>query len=347
MGYIKSGSRIVQSESIEFMETLRPGNYLVQYDEFGQKFFLIEHEDFKLPKKVYGNIQPQIDRYLKTYTTRDTNLGVLLSGYKGTGKSLLAKNLCIQSKLPVIIVSDGFASTSFKDFISNIDQECVIFFDEFEKVYGEGKDQADMLTLLDGTFNGKKLFLFTINDVEAMNDHMINRPGRIWYNKHYGNLDPLVINEVIEDLLVNKEFKTELLETIDIIGIKSLDILISLIDEINLHGEPPKISAGEMCLFPDFSIRYDRYLSYKGTDLEINDVYLNHPGSDEYIEFKISMTGEEKELFPDLWEKSYIDEPYESFTVVNKDGKMILTHPDYSGLIITYIPRDVKTRYIF
>ena len=54
--------------------------------------YSLEYADMpKQPAKLYGNINLQKDRILRSYKTQDKNLGVLLHGNGGTGKSTLAK----------------------------------------------------------------------------------------------------------------------------------------------------------------------------------------------------------------------------------------------------------------
>ena len=64
--------------------------------------------------------------------------------------------------------------------MQDIEQPCIILFDEFEKVYDD-QDQEKALTLLDGVFPSRKLFIMTVNNKWRVNEHMRNRPGRIYY----------------------------------------------------------------------------------------------------------------------------------------------------------------------
>ena len=66
--------------------------------------------------------------------------------------------------LPLIIVD--MAIPGVADFISSISQECIVLFDEFEKIFREdSKDdehpQEELLSLFDGVDSGKKLFVIT------------------------------------------------------------------------------------------------------------------------------------------------------------------------------------------
>ena len=104
---------------------------------------------------------------------------------KGTGKSLLAKQICSMAGLPVIMIQHAYGGSGFLSFLSKISQPVIIFLDEFEKVYKENEQQNMLLSILDGTFNSKFLFLLTINEVGRMNHYMMNRPSRIHYHQNY------------------------------------------------------------------------------------------------------------------------------------------------------------------
>ena len=78
-------------------------------------YYLKRTQDFSLPPKVYGDLSIA-DRYLKTYNHRTRNTGVLLTGQKGSGKTILAKYLAIKSGLPVICINDAFNQEGMPPF---------------------------------------------------------------------------------------------------------------------------------------------------------------------------------------------------------------------------------------
>lgn len=57
------------------------------------------------------------------------------------------------------------------NFLSSIEQEVVIIFDEFEKTFArndDGDPQVELLSLFDGVDDGKKLFVITCNDTKRL-----------------------------------------------------------------------------------------------------------------------------------------------------------------------------------
>ena len=56
-------------------------------------YFLRPLEELTTPKKFYGKALQHAERIMTTFDARDSNLGVLLSGEKGSGKTMLMRTL--------------------------------------------------------------------------------------------------------------------------------------------------------------------------------------------------------------------------------------------------------------
>ena len=140
-----------------------------------------------------------------------------------------------QSNLPVLFVTTNYCDTDFKNFLSSITQEYVLFIDEFEKIY-DYQHQEHLLSVFDGMLSSKKMILLTSNN-DKISEFFNNRLKRIRYRKTYNNLSESVIKEVIEDLLLDKTHIQSLLYKIADIGIVTMDILISIIEEMNIHKQ--------------------------------------------------------------------------------------------------------------
>ena len=193
-------------------------------------------DDFVLPNKIYGDTSI-INRWLKGYTNTNKNTGIVLSGIKGSGKTLLSKKLAIDSGLPVIIIDKPFDSSDFVSFITNPEFGNVcIFIDEFEKVYNRESNTTPLLSILDGAFNTHNLFVFTCNEMYT-NEYLNNRPSRIKYRSHFESLDSAIVDEVIDDLLINKQHSESIKKVLEQIGITTFDLLITLIKEVDLFNE--------------------------------------------------------------------------------------------------------------
>ena len=275
-------------DNIEVHRKLPVANYILNFD-IDDGYFLQTIPKFELPERLYGNPKKVSDRYLNTFNKHDKNLGVLLKGTKGSGKSLLAKMMCNESNLPVIIINMGYSGTDFLEFLGAINQKVIVFIDEFEKIYteerinGKGASQEDLLSLFDGVFSSKTLFLLTANE-NTISSYLVNRPGRIHYVKNYFGLDTNAINEIVDDILINKDHKKDLMAFINISPEINMDSLISIIREMNDYNEPIK----DVLQHLNITLENDLYdISFKR---EIKQIKRNEDGSPVMENGKITYT---------------------------------------------------------
>lgn len=215
-------------------EELPQGNYLLKFDP-REGYYLVQKPDFKLPSKIYGN-HSIIDRWLKSYKhNSEKNLGIVLAGIKGSGKTITAQKFCIESKMAVIIINEQFYGSDFIDFITQFNN-VIIFIDEFEKVYADKKISYDMLSLMDGNYQTKMIFLLTVNELN-IDYYLTNRLNRLKYKKDYIDLDRETVDAVIEDLLINKNHRESIYKFFKKVNMWTFDLLVNIIKEMNLFNE--------------------------------------------------------------------------------------------------------------
>lgn len=158
-------------------------------------------------------------------------------------KTVSAKLLCNRLGLPVIVVP--YCCTGILDFLQSIEYECVILIDEAEKTFKDTQEHdygEVLLKLIDGVYNrARKLYILTTNRL-TINENLIGRPGRIRYIKEFGNLTEKAVNDYIDDNLLIPEKKSDILKTVDLLEISTIDILRSIVDEVNIQGEIPEDS---------------------------------------------------------------------------------------------------------
>jgi SpoVK/Ycf46/Vps4 family AAA+-type ATPase len=287
---------------------------------------LEESDSFKIPAKVYGSPEKLAKRYLNTFNNTDGNLGVLLTGVKGTGKSLLAKMVCVESNLPVIMISEPFMSNELKSFLNNIKQEVIILIDEFEKIYRDVKHQETFLSLLDGVFEGQKLYILTSNATTSVSTYLLNRPSRIHYLKQYDGLDKVLVEEIVGDLLESKIHKKELIRLLDIAGLITVDMLMAIIREMNMYGESPKAAIELLNIKPESAtykvevFEIERKIGGKEDEEMLGSSFVHHhPLGHSMLKFQYynSSTSGVSQIHFNL-EESEIDVDGEVITIKNK-----------------------------
>jgi hypothetical protein len=257
--FLKSGNtfRVSSKEAMDLHDKLPAGNYVVKEMPMDGPLYLEHIESFEVKGKRYGDLDKNTDRILNTFMNRPAATGVMLAGEKGSGKSLLAKNLSIEAAarhgIPTIVINAPWVGDKFNSFIQSIEQPVVILFDEFEKVY-DSDDQEKALTLLDGVFPTKKMFVLTCNDKWRIDSHMRNRPGRLFYMLDYKGLDAAFIMEYCADNLkpALQKHAEKLCQIASLFSQFNFDMLKATVEEMNRYDEEPQDALRMLNVKPEF-----------------------------------------------------------------------------------------------
>lgn len=263
--------------SMDMHPELPVGNYIIKKDPYENLYFQ-KIDDFQFPSKRYGDNEKHAARILHTFMDREVSTGVMLTGEKGSGKSLLAKCLAMDAaaklNVPTLIINDPWCGDKFNQFIQEIQQPCIVLFDEFEKVYKSDEQEA-ILTLLDGVFPSKKLFVFTCNDKWRVDQHMRNRPGRIYYMLDFKGLSVEFIEEYCNDNLNNKSHIENICKISTLFSKFNFDMLKSLVEEMNRYNETPQEALTMLNAKPEFdtdSVRFNVQLQINGVAVDKDDI---------------------------------------------------------------------------
>lgn len=259
---INGTAQVVASNKLNISETLGGNVYLVQFNQNTNQFELNQQSSFTLPEKVYGHNTSNTNKIMNLFERNvGRTSGVMLEGAKGTGKTLTAAEVCIQSNslgIPVIILQSPYSGEKFNDFMNSITEKCVVFIDEFEKTFKEQDDIDSVLQLLDGGIKTHKLFLMTSNTELASNEKLqflFNRPGRVHYLFSYGSLSNELIQEYLDDCLQYKEYEDSIKNLKRSFKVFTMDILKTIVNEINFYGSS-KLPFNEV--IKDLNVKTDR-----------------------------------------------------------------------------------------
>jgi hypothetical protein len=347
--FLKQGNiyKVSKKEALDLKERLPAGNYVIKKNEMTGEMYLEQIDKFEFKGKIYGDTMSRANRILYAFGDRPATTGVMLTGEKGSGKTLLAKMLSIkgyEQDIPTIVINQPWCGEAFNAFIQSIEQPVIVVFDEFEKVYDE-QEQEMMLTLLDGVYPTKKLFVLTCNDKWRVNQHMRNRPGRIFYSLEYKGLEADFIREYCEDNLEAKEHIEKIIGIAGTFGQFNFDMLKALVEEMNRFGETPQEAMQMLNAKPEYSeeSRYKVKLLINGeelaeTNFEEKEWSGNPLNKRVHINYKNFYEPEnDDEVIGDFDWESKVFEPAHLKKIDDNGNKYVFVASDGSTLVLTKV----------
>jgi len=299
-------------------------------------FFLERIQDKFEEVQLFGEESRRREqKSIKRFHQLDTSMGILYSGFKGTGKSQTVKNVAnnfIEDGMPCIIIDNSVSKSILTTLTSKL-KECVFILDEFEKNFthrqanenNNSMTQNDLLTFFDGIYSsGKFLFLLTANNENFIIDMFFDRPERIRYVFRYTKLNE---SEIEEYLLANDIHSKELVETLSRISL-NFDLLKNIVQELKFGEDIEHILA-------DLGITREYTLYITKCEMEIDnetvDVNMLHPTTvyefdPNDFEFFTSVDPNvlrESEVSSETFELKYLndtDVEFFSELTINKNG---------------------------
>lgn len=257
---------LVLTENSEKVRNLENEIYILRvHPKYGIVLIRTYKEKFEFKFKPYALEEEFISHVMIGYKNIPGNIGILMNGIKGTGKSVVGKEIANRLNLPIIVIEQ--ASKDIPSFISRIQQEVIIFVDEYEKVFNERETYDEegnvlssgshmLLSLMDGAmdFSYRRFFILTTNKT-YINSNILNRPGRIRFYKEFSNLHPSQVKTLIDELLEDSSFQESIVQYMSTLEIITVDIVKAVISQVNLLKTPPV----ESCKYLNVIKKADTY----------------------------------------------------------------------------------------
>lgn len=191
---------------------------------------------FKLPEKIYGNTVKLSNRVWNTYALHNESTGIILTGAKGSGKTMFANLLCniaVEKGINVIFISGSNIAKSKNntlfEFIDNL-RNVVVYMDEFGKMLTNAEQDA-LLTMFSDPRKTRKLFIVTENKVEQINEYIKDRTERFRYHLDYTKLPKDIYIDYLKHSVVSESFRIDLDNLYNKSVVFSFDNLQGLISE--------------------------------------------------------------------------------------------------------------------
>lgn len=300
----------IYENDLKTYDALPAQTYMVRFNPMSG-FSLGRVDSFEQKEeKIYGNHEEKIEKVLRTFDLMERSLGIILSGEKGIGKSLFTQLLsfaAIKKGIPVIIVNRAYKGIA--TFIDSIDQEALILFDEFEKVFDpnsrneNSESQNDLLGLFDGMSQKKRMYAITVNNIHRVSEFMVNRPGRFHYHIRFDYPESEEIRTYLSDK-VAVEYHAEI-ERVCIFARKiklNYDCLRAIAFELNM-GNSFEQAIGDLNI-----------LNIEGQIYDIELVFHDAP--------TVRVSGKTINLF-------------------KEDSVFVSTYPNRDSVSFEFLPRDL------
>lgn len=285
--FVKTGNRIAPKPQGLDYNLISKKVYNLMWDDYTGVAYLEEDGLLNLPSKIYNTPEDAsfIDRVCTHYrNTTKLTTGIMLGGTKGTGKTVMAKQIAYASELPIIVVNERFRSNRVNDFFKTFSTPVCIIFDEIEK-NTRYWDTAELLGFLDGIQStAKKMVLMTCNKISEVSEYFLDRCSRVRYYREFKNNDnERFIKSIIQDKgIVDTDSE---LYTFIVKGFKllSIDNILAFLEEYLMF---PDLSKTEVC--------HSMNITLNSTAVENSITTSDDNDDDEEVEERLETVLEDK-----------------------------------------------------
>lgn len=230
--FIKNGEQITPKPQGFDYELINGKIYTLIEDHYTDELYLKESEAFIMPTKYYQNKDDVrfISKVINTFTnTEKITTGIMLSGTKGCGKTLMAKHIAMKANTPIIVLDKSVRASNLENFFARITIDVCIIIDELDKYW----DTRYMLGFFDSVKpSGKKLIICTCNDEDEINEYLNDRCSRIRYKRTFENLGADAVVGILTDIIGEEKALEVASFLVDNINVISYDNVLVFGDEV-------------------------------------------------------------------------------------------------------------------
>lgn len=282
----------VTFESGRYIDKLENKVYQMNIDKNGN-LFLTEQPSFSCVE-LCGDSVNISDLVVSHYNKTKNNFGIMLQGISGMGKSQTIKHVCNKIGTPVVLINKNFEGSKIKEVIDNVNTDCIIVFDEFEKVYSKKEDSETLLSLFDGIDTGSRvMFIVSANEPRDLSKFFFGRPGRFVFNF---NFKPLCSNDglsfIKQKTIINNE--PRMLEYLENIDNLSYDICDKISQLINIHGEEVfakncrHFNVNPIAHVFKYEVMYNKIVKSLSTATNVDYIYVDFYVGEDNIETNLT-----------------------------------------------------------
>jgi hypothetical protein len=267
------GSLFALVERADKVQHLPGGIYRFEMDPNGNWFLKRTSDKFEFTFKVYSSHDDVINRIVKNWKSNGGNLGVLMNGLRGAGKTmaaqLLANRVIEEANTPVLIVRGPIPLQLIFDAVK---QPMMVIFDEFEKTHDK-EHQQKLLSVIDGTSRSKydRLVVFTTN-TNTIDENFKDRPSRIRYVFEFNKVADQIIDGLIADILPKnlQHLRGDIIQYLATRSICTIDIVKAVINEVKTFKETP--------------MEFDAFLNVSKGIPPAYTIHILHPENDAILQ---------------------------------------------------------------
>jgi hypothetical protein len=186
--------------------------------------------------------------------------------------------------------------------------------------------------------------MLTCNDKWRIDQHMRNRPGRIYYMMDFKGLDADFIRQYCNDNLENKVHIETIVNVGSLFAEFNFDMLKALVEEMNRYNESPQESLEMLNAKPEFDsgTAYNIKIVHNGVEIKEarRDKFEGNPLQPRGVEVEFDVD-------PDDEDSDYIYKTFKPDALIHVDGRKGEFTLQDNGTTVTLTKIEKKVYHMY